>query len=693
MTNLHAVEGVLLTQKPTYASIPTSMRSLRAFVPYLLIPTTDGKSKWRKQAINPKTCKAGDWNNPVDFVTMDEALELLWSHPNFHGIGICFKGKPMINGRYLVGIDLDGVYEANSQIKAHHLELLNGLSGFVETSVSGSGKHIFALSDEPMTDFKCHDLGVEVFSTNSFIALTGDLDSQFSQSIDGPSLNTSLLGRYQHIWERDYDAFAAASERDPNMSTEELRDLVMSIVPPDPGRDTWIKMGMICHHQERGSLDGLDIWHDWSNLGHDHPELYGSPASYSEIEYQWHSFKKEPIKGRRLATHKTLRYWAKKGAPCNEAIFVDTEYDLEETCATEYVIDGFIAEGIFVLSGQSGIGKTTLLLPLAALAAHICTDDHLLKPILRRPVLYLTEDKKQAVRILSGLRKHCGVKMSAAEMNRWFKIRETHRMNKDEITQLIHQFAMDNKKYMKDINGKDVLIPVLIVADTVAASLDLEDENNNSEVSKFISKIKSACSETGASLWLIAHISKAMNRSDVSDMSARGASAFGADANGTGFVITDDKLDEGRRFLILGKKRYEVDFNEVSFATQRYEIAVKNRLGQSLTEFYRIGSIEKSSEQNRKVASQRAELTRDENNILNAIFQSGHVYFPKTLIGSITGMATGNAYQRLGGILAKLVADHRLEIINAKAAKAEGANLSANTKEVYRIKPALDFDV
>jgi len=163
MTNLHAVEGVLLIQKPTYASIPPSIRSLRAFVPYSLIPTTDGKSKWRKQAINPKTCKAGDWNNPVDFVTLDQALELVLSHPNFHGVGICFKGKPMINGRYLVGIDLDGVYEANSQIKAHHLELLNGLSGFVETSVSGTGKHIFALADEPMTDFKCHDFGVELF--------------------------------------------------------------------------------------------------------------------------------------------------------------------------------------------------------------------------------------------------------------------------------------------------------------------------------------------------------------------------------------------------------------------------------------------------------------------------------------------------------------------------------------------------
>jgi RecA-family ATPase len=588
---------------------------------------------------------------------------------------------------------LDDVYEVSSQIKSHHLELLNGISGFVENSVSGNGKHIFALADQPVSDFKCHDHGVEVFSSNAFIALTGDVDNQFAKPLDGSSFDISLIGRYQRIWQQDYDAFAADSERDLNMSTDELRELVMSIQPPDVGRATWIKMGMICHHQERGSLDGLEIWQDWSNQGYEHPEIYGLPACASELEYQWHSFKKDPARGRSLATHKTLRFWANKSAPCDAGVFEDVEYDLEETLATEYVIDGFIAEGIFVLSGQSGIGKTTLLLPLAALAAHICAIDHPLKPNLRRPVLYLTEDRKQAVRILSGLRKHCGVNMSATEMNQWFKIRETHRMNKDEIAQLIRKFADDNKMYMKDVNGDDVLIPVLIVADTVAATLDLEDENNNSEVSKFISKIKSACSDTGASLWLIAHISKAMNRADVSDMSARGASAFGADANGTGFVIAGERSDEGKRFLILGKKRYEVDFNEVLFTTQKYELLVKNRLGQTLSESYRIGSIEKSSEQNRKVASQQAQLTRDESIVLDAIRQSGSIYLPKTLIGTLTGMPSGNGYQRLGGILAKLVADQELEVMSAKDAKANGANVSANTKEVYRIKPGPDFKV
>jgi RecA-family ATPase len=692
MINSQTARGAAQPQKPSYDQMPASMHNLRAYVPYVLIAPEPGKTKWRKQAINPSTLKAFDWNNPADFVTLKEADQILKANPKFDGIGICFAGTPIIDGRYLVSIDLDGIYDGDQRIKAHHLSLLNGIQGFVETSISGSGKHIFVLADEPLQDFKNHELGVELFASNGFIALTGDVDTQFSKALDGPSLDASHLLLYQRIWKQEYDAFATESERDPNMSPDELHDLVMSVRPPDPGRDTWIRIGMICHHQTRGDLDGLDAWRDYSLQGCEHPEIYGSPASESELQYQWHSFKKSPAAGRSV-THRTLRYWAKQDAPVDQDVFNDAEYDLEETTATEYVIDGFIAEGIFVLSGQSGIGKTTLLLPLAALAAHICAVDHPLKPNLRRPVLYLTEDKKQAVRILSGLRKHCGVNMSATEMNQWFKIRETHRMNKDEIAQLIRKFADENKMYMKDVNGNDVLIPVLIIADTVAATLDLDDENNNSEVSKFISKIKSACSDTGASLWLIAHISKAMNRADVNDMSARGASAFGADANGTGFVIAGEGGDEGKRFLILGKKRYEVNFNEVSFTTQKYDLLVKNRLGQTLSESYRIGSIEKSSEQNRKASSQQAQLTRDENIVLDAIRQCGSIYLPKTLIGTLTGMASGNGYQRLGGILAKLVADQVLEVMSTKDAKANGANVSANTKEVYRIKPGPDFKV
>lgn len=647
----------------------------------------------RKQGINPRTGKATDWNNPSDYVTLEKAKELLVSDIRYHGIGICFKGLPNVDGRHLVCVDLDNVYEGGGRIKAHHLELLNGLRGFVETSVSGSGKHIFMLSDDLIHDFKSHEWGVEVFSTNGFIALTGNLDKQFSKIFGEHHVDLTLLDRYEKNWRHDYDAFAIQSERDPNMSLEELRDLMMSVRPPDAGRENWIKAGMACHHQTGGDLEGLDIWFDWSAQGYECPEIYGDPATYSDMEYQWHSFKKHPAQGRSLTTHKTLRYWSNQGVLFDENIFEELEYDLEEAAATEYILDGFIAEGIFVLAGESGIGKTTLLLPLAGLAAHICADNHLLKPILRRPVLYLTEDKKQAIRIVSGLRKHCGVTKSAVEINQWLKIRETRRMSKDEIAKLIRQFAEENKQYMKGVEGNDVLIPVLIVCDTAAATLDLDDENNNSEVSKFISEIKSACSDTGASLWVVAHISKAMNRADIEGMSARGASAFGADANGTGFVIKDEKGDESKRFLVLKKKRYEADINEVSFTTERYELFVKNRLGQTLTESYRIGSIEKSSEQNRKESSQQVQLDREEKKVLDALHMSGHSYFPKTLIGTLIGAPSGNGYQKLGGVLAKMVADGKLEIVTAKDAIADGANIAPNAREVYRAKRGPNFKV
>ena len=691
MINSQTARGAAQPQKPSYSKVPASMRSLRAYVPYELIAPLPGKTKWRKQAINPRTLNAFDWNNTSDYVTLDEVEQILKSNPRFHGIGICFAGIPIINGRYLVGIDLDAIYEGDHRIKTHHLSILNGVQGFVETSVSGNGKHIFVLADEPLQDFKNHELGVEIFASNAFIALTGDVDSQFSKPLIGPSLDVSHLSRYQRIWKQQYDAFAAESERDPNMSPEELHDLVMSVRPPDPGRDTWIKVGMICHHQTRGELEGLDTWRDYSLQGGEYPEIYGSPASESELMYQWHSFKKSPANGR-IVTYRTLRHWANQSTPADQSVFNDAEYNLDEVTATEYVIDGFIAEGIFVLSGQSGIGKTTLLLPLAALAAHLCSDNHKLKPLLRRPVLYLTEDKKQAIRILAGLRKHCGVTASPAEVNKWFKVRETSRMSKEEIAKLIRKFAEDNKAYMKDVNGNDVLIPVLIVADTIAASMEIEDENNNSQVSKFISEIKSACSDTGASLWLIGHISKVMNRAEVSDMSARGASAFGADANGTGFIIKDDKGDESKRYLLLGKKRYEVDFNEISFTTQCYEVFAKNRLGNSLIEPYRIGTIEESSEQNRKEEVQQAQLSRDELKVLDAMRGKGHTYFPKSLIATLTGMGTGNPYQKLGGILMKLVAEQKLSIVPASEVRGTGVQLPSNVKEVYQITPVKDFD-
>jgi RecA-family ATPase len=675
----------------SYASIPTQMRALRAYVPYILMPSKKGDGKQRKQAINPRTLKALDWNNPQDFVTLDRAEALLAANPRLNGVGICFKGQPIVDNCYLFGVDLDGVVNNDGSIFPHHLSILNQAHGYVETSVSGNGRHIFVLSDTPMKDFKCHDLGVELFASNGFIALTGNIDAKFNKPLSS-KFNPAVLEPYKKNWQSNFDAFAADAQRDPEMSDEELRELVMSIRPPDIGRDFWIKMGMAIHHQTYGSDVGLEIWTDYSNLGYDNPEIYGTPAPDSELDYQWRSFKKS-VQSSSMVTHKTLRYFAKRGAHSELIDLEDSPYDLEEAVATEFVIDGFIAEGIFILAGESGVGKTTLLLPLAALAAHLCVDDHALKPRLKRPVLYLTEDKKQAKFILMGLRKHCGVTKDDAEFNRWLVIKETKRMGKDRIAKLIREFAGKHKEYMRDVDGNLVLIPPLIVADTVAATFDLEDENNNAQVSKFISEVKLACSETGASLWLVAHIAKAINRDEVKNMSARGASAFGADAHGTGFIIKDEKSDSNKRFLIMGKKRYESEFNEVSFTTQTYETWVKNRLGQELPETYRVGTVERSSREDRKSQANQIQLDKEVRAVIASMHKETHSYYTKTLIGALTGMGTGPKYQKLQGLLDKLVADGRLIALTPSEAKAMGAKLAVNTGLIYQLPITEEFVV
>ena len=43
-------------------------------------------------------------------------------------------------------------------------------------------------------------------------------------------------------------------------------------------------------------------------------------------------------------------------------------------------VDGFIAAEIITIAGAAGIGKSSMLVPLAAIAAHICDPDEELKP-------------------------------------------------------------------------------------------------------------------------------------------------------------------------------------------------------------------------------------------------------------------------------------------------------------------------
>ncbi|MFW2178504.1 MULTISPECIES: DUF3631 domain-containing protein [unclassified Moraxella] len=65
--------------------------------------------------------------------------------------------------------------------------------------------------------------------------------------------------------------------------------------------DTWLKMGMILHHEFRGDSEGLNLWDSWSDTAHNY-------AGYDELAEKWQTFdslpKDTPI------TLRTLIKWA-----------------------------------------------------------------------------------------------------------------------------------------------------------------------------------------------------------------------------------------------------------------------------------------------------------------------------------------------------------------------------------------------
>ena len=273
-------------------------------------------------------------------------------------------------------------------------------------------------------------------------------------------------------------------------------------------------------------------------------------------------------------------------------------YTLDRIEAVEFVIDGFLSNGFTVIAGEPGVGKTSTLVPLFAASAHLCEENSFLKPILRRKVIYIAEDIQQVQRCVYALHKHVAKNIDKKEFYNWFQIVQAVRSDAEAIVKVIKQ-ARDEESYTLE-NG--FTVEPLIVFDTAAATISLENENDNAEVSSVIAKIKEAT--IGAPVAIIAHTPKAISRSDLAMMTPRGASAWSGDAQATIFLFTDDAFPNAR-FLALGKRRFECAYSEIRFESDVYEESVTTPWGTQQTVSYRVSrALESSSEQ-------RAELKRE----------------------------------------------------------------------------------
>lgn len=223
-----------------------------------------------------------------------------------------------------------------------------------------------------------------------------------------------------------------------------------------------------------------------------------------------------------------------------------------------WLLPGFMAEGLTLIAGQHGVGKTTALLPLAAGVAGVHETGWPLAPKHWRHVVYVTEDASQALRILHGLAGHLGMTVEA--ISERLHLVEACRLPAGDLVQVGATYV---KRYGRTAQGVELL--PLVVLDTQAATIELESENDNSEASGATAALKQRFE--GLPVWLVSHIAKAnLNRSDVQNLSARGASAWEADANATAFLVKEGDGPLATRWLVLGKRRFEPRWPELLLA-------------------------------------------------------------------------------------------------------------------------------
>jgi hypothetical protein len=228
----------------------------------------------------------------------------------------------------------------------------------------------------------------------------------------------------------------------------------------------------------------------------------------------------------------------------------------------EYIFDDYMSVGVNVIAGAPGVGKTTLIVPLALAAAHICTPEFALKPKIRRNVIIITESVVQVQRVIYSLYTWGYTGLSASVFDERIKIINAQRLDPKVFAQVAEEYrewTVQNEK----ADGTYYSALPLVVCDTANAIFDLENENDNAEVGRAMSYIKKAFWDF--SLAIITHTSKALGSLESDFLSPRGASAWTGDAQGVYMVFRDGETQDSPRVLKAVKVRFPTAFPEITF--------------------------------------------------------------------------------------------------------------------------------
>lgn len=356
------------------------------------------------------------------------------SKRKFDGIGYMPKGDG------LMCIDLDKARDPDGNITPQVDELIRDIQsngGWIEESQSGN-VHVWTRGTWPRDKSSKHS--IDVFHRSGYVCLTGKPLAGYEQGgipeSDNPLLavRARVLGsRTESVGNSDFESFADNQKLDPDKWTlERVEEEVINKLPIPFDYDIWKTVAYGLNHQFGD--DAFDLFDSYSQKCPEKYDAAGVRVLWNSIKNKW---------GKRLIT---LRSLIKMAGLDRGELFGESELDawfpaisIKEAVprAISFVIDGFIGEGIFVIAGSPGCGKSSLIFNLLLKAAHLCPPNDPLKPAFRRHVVYITEDPRQASDMLYAVRQWGDVSQSDDEIQEWLTIREGRRTDHEKLGDIV----------------------------------------------------------------------------------------------------------------------------------------------------------------------------------------------------------------------------------------------------------------
>ena len=328
---------------------------------------------------------------------------------------------------------------------------------------------------------------------------------------------------------------------------------------------TWVNVGMVLKPYGE---NGYKIWTEWSA----NSEKFDAAAQRRKWE--------RDIDAPHSITYRSIfrmaidNGWSGNNNDVNSAKTVteDSEHPLSlrrsvksgagEVTVFEYIYDDFMSTGVNVVAGAPGVGKTTLIVPMALAAAHLCPVDYALKPAVRRNVIIITESVVQVQRVIYSLYSWGYTGMSVSDFDERVRVVSAQRLDPKIVSQVAEEYktwTVDNEK----ADGTWYTALPLVVFDTANAVFDLENENDNAEVGRAMAYIKQ--SFAAFPIIIVSHTAKVLGSGESDYLSPRGASAWTGDAQGVYTVFKDGETQEAPRVLKATKVRFPTAYPELTF--------------------------------------------------------------------------------------------------------------------------------